>query len=64
MLGATLRATRWSQWGRDAVYEDECFIFDLRFIRRYTSINNDNGATAVLFLLTFKTLGQYGYRAI
>jgi len=50
--------------GADAAYEDECFIFDVRFFRRYTSINNDNGATAVLFLLTFKTIGQFGYRAL
>lgn len=49
--------------GADAAYEDECFILDLKFYRRYTSINNDNGATAVLFLFTFKTLGQFGYRA-
>jgi LPS-assembly protein len=49
--------------GADAIYEDECFIADLKFYRRYTSINGDNGATAVLFLFTFKTLGQVGYRA-
>ncbi|MFO1024239.1 MAG: LPS assembly protein LptD [Acetobacteraceae bacterium] len=48
----------------DAIYEDECFIFDLRFYRRYTSFNGDNGSTAVLFLLTFKTIGQFGYRAL
>jgi LPS-assembly protein len=50
--------------GGDAVYEDECFIFDLRFSRRYTDFNGDNGSTAVLFLLTFKTIGQFGYRAL
>jgi LPS-assembly protein len=50
--------------GADAIYEDECFIFDLRLSRRYTSINGDNGSTAVLFLLTFKTIGQFGYRAL
>jgi LPS-assembly protein len=50
--------------GADFVYEDECFIFDLRGFRRYVSINGDNGATAVLFLVTFKTLGQFGYRAL
>jgi len=48
----------------DAIYEDECFIFDLRLYRRYTSINGDSGATTVLFLLTFKTIGQFGYRAL
>jgi LPS-assembly protein len=50
--------------GADAIYEDECFIFDLRLFRRYTTINGDNGATTVLFLLTFKTIGQFGYRAL
>lgn len=50
--------------GGDAIYEDECFIFDSRLYRRYTSINGDNGATTILFLLTFKTIGQFGYRAL
>lgn len=50
--------------GADAIYEDECFIFDLKFFRRYTSINGDNGSTALLLLFTFKTIGQFGYRAI
>ena len=48
----------------DAIYEDECFIFDIRFYRRYTSINGDNGSTTILFLMTFKTIGQFGYRAL
>ena len=25
----------------DASYEDECFIFDVKYLRRYTSVNND-----------------------
>ena len=50
--------------GADAIYEDECFIFDSRLYRRYTSINGDNGATTILFLMTFKTIGQFGYRAL
>lgn len=49
--------------GADGTYEDECFIFNLRFYRRYTSFNGDSGSTAVLFLITFKTLGEIGYRA-
>jgi LPS-assembly protein len=51
-------------FGGDAVYEDECFIFDLRLYRRYTSLNNDHGSTTVLLLFTFKTIGQFGYRAL
>ncbi|HEY4044787.1 MAG TPA: LPS assembly protein LptD [Rhodopila sp.] len=50
--------------GADAIYEDECFIFDLRLYRRYTTINGDSGSTSVLLLLTFKTIGQFGYRAL
>ncbi len=50
--------------GADAIYEDECVILDLKFYRRYTSINNDNGSTALLILLTLKTIGQFGYRAL
>jgi LPS-assembly protein len=50
--------------GADAIYEDECFIADLKFYRRYTSIDNDGGSTALLLLFTFKTIGQFGYRAL
>jgi LPS-assembly protein len=46
-----------------ATYEDECFIFDVSFYRRYTSINNDNGSTAVLFQVTLKTVGEFGFHA-
>ena len=49
--------------GFDGAYEDECFIFDIRFSRRYTSYNGDSGATTILFQLTFKTIGQFGFRA-
>ncbi|MGA3004983.1 MAG: LPS assembly protein LptD [Acetobacteraceae bacterium] len=51
-------------YGATAAYEDECFILDVRFIRRYTTLLNDHGSTAVLFFFTFKTIGQFGYRAI
>ena len=46
-----------------ASYEDECFIFDVSFYRRYTSINNDHGSTAVLFQVTLKTVGAFGFNA-
>ncbi len=51
-------------YGGDLIYDDECFILDLRFSRRYTSYLNDNGATAVLLQFVFKTVGQVGYRAL
>jgi LPS-assembly protein len=72
-LGSSYRVTTFARrdlslnqmvaYGGDAIYEDECFIFDLKFYRRNTSINGDNGSTTVLFLLTFKTIGQFGYHA-
>jgi LPS-assembly protein len=50
--------------GASAAYEDECFILDVRLARRYTSLPGDSGSTALLFFFTFKTIGQFGYRAI
>jgi LPS-assembly protein len=50
--------------GADAIYEDECFIADLRVFRRFTSYNGDNGSTTVLFQFTFKTVGEFGFRAL
>jgi LPS-assembly protein len=49
--------------GTDAIYEDECFIFDAHVDRRFTSIDNDGGSTTVLFTVTFKTVGTFGYHA-
>ena len=46
-----------------ATYEDECFILDANVARRYTSLNGDTGATLVLFQITFKTVGQFGFHA-
>ena len=50
--------------GVDAIYEDECFIAALRFFRRYTNYNGDNGSTTVMLQFTFKTIGQFGFRAL
>jgi LPS-assembly protein len=50
--------------GTDAAYEDECFVFALRLYKRYTSYNGDHGATVGLLQLTFKTVGQFGFRAL
>ena len=50
--------------GVKATYEDECFVFDVNFYRRYTSINNDRGASTVLFQVTLKTVGQFGFHAM
>jgi LPS-assembly protein len=59
-----LSNNQWINYGASFAYEDECFILDVRFTRRFTSLLNDNGSTALLFYFTFKTVGQFGYRAI
>ncbi len=50
--------------GGDAIYEDECFIADLKYYRRYTSFNGDHGSTTLLLQLTFKTIGTFGFNAL
>ena len=49
--------------GGKASFENECYILDVLVDRRYTSINNDSGSTTVLFQMTFKTVGQFGFHA-
>ena len=52
-------------WGGDAIYEDECFILDAKMYRTYTALPGEpSGVTVLLFQLTFKTIGQFGYRAL
>ncbi len=50
--------------GVKATYEDECLIFDVNAFRRYTSINGDRGASTILFQITLKTVGQFGFHAL
>lgn len=50
--------------GVAAGYENNCFIFDVRFDRRETSLNGDHGATSLLVNITFKTVGQVGFNAL
>jgi LPS-assembly protein len=59
-----LATNRMVDWGGDGIYEDECFIFDFRVFRSYYTLNGVSGSTTVLLLLTFKTIGQFGYRAM
>ncbi len=78
-LGATSHLGAWhlSGYGRENLengrpdsagfagsYENECLIFAVRFDRRFTSLNGDNGATALLVQITFKTVGQFGFNAL
>ncbi len=39
------------------------FIFDVKFNKIYTSIDNEVGGTSLLFQITFKTVGQFGFHA-
>jgi LPS-assembly protein len=59
-----LRTAKEISDGVRVAYEDECFIFDVSLARRQTSINGDNGATILLFQLTFKTVGQFGFNTL
>jgi LPS-assembly protein len=49
--------------GGDLVYEDECFIADLRFIRQFTTYNGNTGSTTLLLQFTLKTVGTFGFHA-
>ncbi len=46
-----------------ATYEDECFIFNVRYYRRYTSILADQGDSGLLISITLKTIGEFGFNA-
>ena len=60
---ADLNTGKQTSVGVRGTYEDECFIFDVNFSRRYTSLNGDSGATIILFQITFKSVGQFGFHA-
>lgn len=47
--------------GFNAGWENSCLAFDLNFFRRYTSLNNDHGASVILFQITLKTVGTFGF---
>ena len=59
-----LRTAKGVSDGMRLTYEDECFIFDINLARRHTVINGDNGATLLLFQITFKTVGQFGFNTL
>jgi LPS-assembly protein len=49
-------------------YEDECFIFETRFVRNWArdpgTLEDYSGGTLLLFRLAFKTVGDFGIRAL
>ena len=59
----TCSCRSWSRSGRGRTYENECLIFDVNAFKRYTQIDNDNGSTTILFEITLKTVGQFGFHA-
>jgi len=82
-LGVTQRVGHWrfSAFGRydldfsrpvaiaaSAGYEDECFLFEARFLRRFAenpATGRDYPAnTVLLFRIGLKTVGDFGFRAI
>jgi len=82
-LGVTQRVGHWrfSAFGRydldlsrpvaiaaSAGYEDECFLFEARFLRRFAedpATGRDYPAnTILLFRIGLKTVGDFGFRAI
>ncbi len=58
-----LRLNKFVGFEANATYEDECFIFDLRFYKRYTSVLLDRGDTGLQFNITLKTVGEFGFKA-
>jgi LPS-assembly protein len=59
-----MQTNQLDQIAGDLIYEDECFIVDVKLNRRYTSYNGDSGSTALLVQLTFKTVGTFGFNAL
>jgi len=51
-----------------AAYEDECLIFETRFVRRWaedpTTRREFASNTMLLFRVTLKTVGDFGIRAL
>ena len=45
--------------GADAAYENDCFIFDVSYVKRYTTISGQSGDSSILFSITFKTIGTF-----
>jgi LPS-assembly protein len=45
-------------------WQNDCFGMSLLYAERFTSFNLDTGSTLVLFQLTFKTLGTFGFNTL
>lgn len=47
--------------GFDAHWENDCMALDVNLFRRYTSLDNDHGDSVILFQITLKTVGTFGF---
>jgi LPS-assembly protein len=47
-----------------ASYENECAIFSVEYDRRYTSVDGDSGDSTILFQITLKTVGTFGFNGL
>ncbi|MBS0559708.1 MAG: LPS-assembly protein LptD [Proteobacteria bacterium] len=45
-------------------WENECVIFSILYYRQYTQVGTYSGSSAVLFQITLKTIGQFGFHAL
>ena len=45
-------------------WENECVIFSILYYRQYTEVGTYSGSSAVLFQVTLKTIGQFGFHAL
>jgi len=48
----------WVNYGAGATYEDECFIFDVRWLRTFTASQEVDPGDTIYFKLSFKLLGD------
>ncbi|GBQ30565.1 LPS-assembly protein LptD [Gluconacetobacter azotocaptans] len=46
--------------GGDAGYQNDCFAFDIMYLKQYTSIGGQQRNSTIMFTLTFKTIGSFG----
>jgi LPS-assembly protein len=50
------------------IYEDECLVFETRFVRRWAedpvTLRDYPGGTLLLFRISLKTIGDFGIRAL
>ncbi len=50
--------------GANVAYEDECVIVSANYFRLYTSIDGIAGDTILLFQITLKTIGTFGFNGM